>query len=94
MLVNALLVKKSTLAETKIYQDPPSGHKFNRRVRRTGTKAAVSVAQCTALIGDLMDTYPGENLHVYVDKQGGRHNLVSHHSELLGPRSVEELDRQ
>ena len=32
MLVHALRVKKPELAETKIYQDPPSGHSFSRRV--------------------------------------------------------------
>jgi dipeptidyl aminopeptidase/acylaminoacyl peptidase len=32
MLVHALQVKKSHLAETKIYRDPPGGHSFSRRV--------------------------------------------------------------
>jgi len=31
MMVNALIVKKPNLAETKIYQDPPFGHSFSRR---------------------------------------------------------------
>jgi dipeptidyl aminopeptidase/acylaminoacyl peptidase len=32
MLVHALQVKKPLLAETRIYQDPPGGHSFSRRV--------------------------------------------------------------
>jgi dipeptidyl aminopeptidase/acylaminoacyl peptidase len=32
MLVHALKVKKPELAETKIYEDPPGGHSFSRRV--------------------------------------------------------------
>jgi dipeptidyl aminopeptidase/acylaminoacyl peptidase len=32
MLVHALQVKLPTLAETKIYRDPPGGHSFSRRV--------------------------------------------------------------
>ncbi len=47
---------------------------FNRQVRRTGTKAAVSFAQCTALIAALLQEHPHEDVHVFVDKQGGRHN--------------------
>lgn len=35
MLINALLVKKPDLAETKIYIDPPGGHGFSRRVDRS-----------------------------------------------------------
>lgn len=35
MIVNALIVKKPNLAETKIYVDPPGGHGFSRRVDRT-----------------------------------------------------------
>lgn len=34
MLVHALRVKKPDLAETKIYESPPSGHSFDRRVDR------------------------------------------------------------
>ncbi|MFC1553615.1 alpha/beta hydrolase family protein [candidate division KSB1 bacterium] len=34
MLVNALIVKKPELAETRIYVDPPGGHSFNRRTNR------------------------------------------------------------
>ena len=32
MLVDALIARKPGLAETKIYQDPPGGHGFSRRV--------------------------------------------------------------
>jgi dipeptidyl aminopeptidase/acylaminoacyl peptidase len=35
MFVNALLVKKPHLAETRIYVDPPGGHSFNRLVDQT-----------------------------------------------------------
>ena len=32
MLVDGLIARKPDVAETKIYQDPPSGHSFSRRV--------------------------------------------------------------
>lgn len=62
-----------------VYSEPlPEAH-YNRLVTNTRNKAVVLFGLTTRLIQRVADAYPGRELHVYVDKQGGR----GHYGQML-----------
>jgi ribonuclease HII len=60
---------------------------FNRMVNTVRNKAQVLFIAVTQLIQDLLDTFPGENMHIQIDRQGGR----AHYRENL-QRSFPDME--
>ena len=72
-------LRRQDLRLLQLRAEPMLEGQFNRMVGATGNKSRVLFSVVARLIGEAYNRFGGENLHVVVDKQGGR----DHYRKLL-----------
>jgi hypothetical protein len=73
----ALGLMRAEVALTEIRATPVFPADFNRRVRQLGSKGALLTETTLRLAAEIIQEHPGESVHVYCDKHGGRNHYAA-----------------
>ena len=74
-----LEMRSCKVALRQIRAEPLLEGRYNNMVQATDNKSRVLFTQIARLIGEAFDKYHSRNLHIFIDKQGGR----DHYTNLL-----------
>lgn len=74
-----LEMRSAKVALRQIRAEPLLEGRYNNMVQATENKSRVLFTQISRLIGEAFDKYHTQNLHIFIDKQGGR----DHYTGLL-----------